>query len=209
MDQQLPGRSQPTSTARWIIINFCPIESGVSQGSVLGPLLFILYINDIPKYISTESVARLFADDRVLHRRIYSEEGAHKLQKDLDGLQKWKRDWLIEFHSQKCQTMHIINKRKPITVPYIIYVACVGALGIQDICHFTSRDIGYFPFYFQGYGILRSISGILVFFLQNIKIQRRNTNNINKNRLKFSTKGEQLYVQDMASLSRIGPLDRV
>ena len=43
--------------------------------------------------------------------------------------------------------------------------ACIGVLGIQDICHFTSRDIGYYPFYFQGYGILCSIfwllSGIL------------------------------------------------
>ena len=35
--------------------------------------------------------------------------------------------------------------------------ACIGVLGIQDICHFTSRDIGYYPFYFQGYGILGSI----------------------------------------------------
>ena len=34
------------------------------------------------------------------------------------------------------------------------YEACIGVLGIQDICHFTSRDIGYYPFYFQGYGIL-------------------------------------------------------
>ena len=43
--------------------------------------------------------------------------------------------------------------------------ACLGVLGIQDICHFTYRDIGYYPFYFQGYGILCSIfpllSGIL------------------------------------------------
>ena len=39
--------------------------------------------------------------------------------------------------------------------------ACIGVLGIQDICHFTSRDIGYFPFYFQGYGILCSIFGLL------------------------------------------------
>ena len=87
--------------------------------------------------------------------------------------------------------------------------ACIGVLGIHDICHFTSRDIGFFPFYFQGYGILCSISGILLFFLQSIKIQSRNTNNINKNDFKFSTKEEQLYVQDMASLSRLGPLDRV
>ena len=59
--------------------------------------------------------------------------------------------------------------------------ACIGVLRIQDICHSTSRDIGHFPFYFQGYGILRSISGILQFVLQNIQIQSRNTNSINKN----------------------------
>ena len=41
--------------------------------------------------------------------------------------------------------------------------ACIGVIGIQDICHFTSRDIGYYPFYFQGYRILCSISGILCF----------------------------------------------
>ena len=43
--------------------------------------------------------------------------------------------------------------------------ACIGVLGIQGTCHFTSRDIGYYPFYFQGYGILCTIflllSGIL------------------------------------------------
>ena len=111
MDQQLPGRLQPTSTARWIIINFCPGRVRCATG----------YINDLPKYISPESVAQLFADDCALYCRINSEEDAHKLQKDLDGLKNWKRDWLIEFHPQKCQTMLITNKRKPITVPYTIH----------------------------------------------------------------------------------------
>ena len=91
------------------------------QGSVLGPLLFLLYINQLPKYMSPEPVARLFADDCVLYPLINSEEDAHKLQKDLDGLQKWERDWLMEFHLQKCQTMHTTNKRKPITVPCTIH----------------------------------------------------------------------------------------
>ena len=42
-----------------------------------------------------------------------------------------------------------------------IFEACIGVLGIQDICHFTSRDIGYYPSYFQGYGILGSIFSLL------------------------------------------------
>ena len=45
--------------------------------------------------------------------------------------------------------------------------ACIGVLGIQDICHFTSRDIGYYPFYFQGYGILGSIFSLLPGILKN------------------------------------------
>ena len=116
----LEGRSQQvqldgnTSTQ-------APVESGVPQGSVLGPLLFLLYINDLPNYVSRESTARLFADDCVLYRRIKSDEDAHALQKDLDGLQRWEKDWLMEFHPQKCQVMHITNKRKPIKVPYNIH----------------------------------------------------------------------------------------
>ena len=43
----------------------------------------------------------------------------------------------------------------------VICEACIGVLGIQDICHFTSRDIGYYPFYFQGYKILCSIFSLL------------------------------------------------
>ena len=52
--------------------------------------------------------------------------------------------------------------------------ACIGVIGIQDICHFTSRDKGYYLFYFQGYRILCSISGILCFLLKNNK----NTENV-------------------------------
>ena len=89
-----------------------------------------------------------------------------------------------------------------IKLPFAEAEACIGVLGIQDICHFTSRDIGYFPFNFQGYRILYSISGILLFFLQNIQIQSINTNNINKNHL-------NVYVHDMASLSRPGPIKTV
>ena len=47
-------------------------------------------------------------------------EDAHALQKDLDNLQRWKKDWLVEFYLQKWQILHITNKRKVIVVPYNI-----------------------------------------------------------------------------------------
>ena len=75
-------------------------------------------------------------------------------------------------------------------------------LGIQDICHFTSRDIGYFPFNFQGYGIICSISGMVLCFVQNIQIQSRNTNNTNKTHFKFSTREKKLYVHGTTQTSR-------
>ena len=55
--------------------------------------------------------------------------------------------------------------------------ACIGVMGIQDICHFTFRDIGHYPFYFQGYRILYSISGILCFLPKNEKKKQKNKKN--------------------------------
>ena len=63
----------------------------------------------------------MFADHCALCRSIKSEEDAIALQKDLDGLQRWERDWLMEFHPQKCQIMHLTNKRKVIRHPYNIH----------------------------------------------------------------------------------------
>ena len=70
-----------------------PVQSGVPQGSVLGPLLLLLFINDLPEYISPGSTARFFADDCILYRAIETESDAHELQHDLDSLQQWEKDW--------------------------------------------------------------------------------------------------------------------
>ena len=77
-----------------------PVISGVPQGTVLGPTLFLLYINDLPLQVSS-STTRLFADDCILYREIDSPADAKLLQHDLDALQNWERTWLMSFNSIK------------------------------------------------------------------------------------------------------------
>ena len=82
------------------------------QGSVLGPILFLIYINDLPDYIQNNSTVKLFANDSIIYHPITNQQDSIALQEDLDSLQRWESDWLMHFHPQKCQTMHITNKRK-------------------------------------------------------------------------------------------------
>ena len=83
---------------------------GIQQGSVLGPILFVLYINDLPDNMISEVF--VFADDTKVFREVRLNEDIQTLQKDLNNLQGWSNKWLLRFHPDKCKVMTISRKKK-------------------------------------------------------------------------------------------------
>ena len=82
------------------------------QGTVLGPLMFLLYINDIGDHLN-HSPIRLFADDCLLYRTISNQDDADRLQDDLDKLQEWTETWQMNFNAKKCYLLSTHSKRDP------------------------------------------------------------------------------------------------
>ena len=84
------------------------VTSGVPQGSVLGPILFLIFINDIDN--SLFSCISKFADDTKLYRKVNDEKDVSLLQKDLDRLFSWSQTWLMSFNADKCKVLHFGSK---------------------------------------------------------------------------------------------------
>ena len=96
----LTGRSQKV-LVEGKTSSYVPVVSGVPQGTVLGPMLFLIYINDLPKNVT--STTRLFVGDSLLYRRIRTTEDHRILQEDLSRLETWERDWQMSFNQLKCE----------------------------------------------------------------------------------------------------------
>ena len=110
IDASLSGRRQRVvvngSKSTW-----AKVTSGIPQGSVLGPLLFVCFINDMPCVVA--SPVHLFADDTKLYRGVTTLEDHKALQDDLTNLEDWSTKWNLCFNSNKCKVMHVYWTQQP------------------------------------------------------------------------------------------------
>ena len=110
-----------------------PVTSGVPQGSVLGPILFIYYINDMPDVV--DCFIKIFADDAKTSSEITSIDDSVKLQGSLNNLSSWTDDWGVHFNCDKCGVMHL-GKNNP------KYSYTLNDILLKET--FSEKDLGVF-----------------------------------------------------------------
>ena len=94
-----------------------PVLSGVPQGSVLGPLLFLIYINDsVSAHLNPGTYVTTYADDLLLHREINCPEDYFKLQQDVNKIANWVDVNQLTLNSKKCKFI-IVSRRRGRSVP--------------------------------------------------------------------------------------------
>ena len=110
------------------------VRSGIPQGSVLGPLLFVIYINDLPEHVISQMY--LFGDDTKLMKKVRTRNDSVLLQNDMDGMQNWSNTWLLNFHPDKC---HVLTLGKLHNIKH----AHNYRLGDTELEHvFNEKDLG-------------------------------------------------------------------
>ena len=98
--------------------SFLNVTSGLPQGSVLGPLLLLIYANDLPSAAS-HSIVPMFADDSKCYRQISHPRDRDLIQDDLNSLHQWSQTWDLNFNAKKCAT-HIFTKENPNSTPRLL-----------------------------------------------------------------------------------------
>lgn len=83
--------------------SWAKVESGIPQGSILGPLLFIIYINELPNICDSGSKLYLYADDAKIYKQIFNRQDRDNLQCDLNKLNSWADNWLLKLNIVKCK----------------------------------------------------------------------------------------------------------
>ena len=112
------------------------VTSGIPQGSALVPILFVMYINDLPDVVDSNTHIFLFADDTKVFRHVTNEHECSILQSDITKMYQWSNRWLLKFHPQKCVSMRIGKQNNPDLNTYYMadqnleYSSCEKDIGV-------------------------------------------------------------------------------
>ena len=112
---------------------WCRVTSGTPEGGLISPILFSMFINDLPDGISSRVL--MFADDAKLFRQIACDNDAVALQNDLDHFYKWSKTWMLNLNPTKCKAFRMTLKTKPLTTTYSI-----GNTSLENVD--SIRDLG-------------------------------------------------------------------
>ena len=116
------------------------VVSGVPQGSIIGPLLFVLFINDLHKCVSPGTSLALYADDTKIWRLIKSENDCIALQKDIDALCQWSKINCMIFHPQKCKVLSVTHQIIQDILPFTRFIYTLDGV-VLDYCG-KENDLG-------------------------------------------------------------------
>ena len=120
-----------------------PVTSGVSQGSILGPAFFLLYVNDLPEVVSSSRVM-MFADDTKIFREIKTLGAASSLQTDLRRFETWSQTSGLVFNEAKCKAQRITRKTKPIISTYKLNNTLLGTYAAEkDLGVWITNDLSW------------------------------------------------------------------
>ena len=121
------------------------VLSGVPQGSIIGPLLFVLFINNIYKSLNNSTNVALYADDTKMWRLINSNKDCEILQKDINSLHEWCAQNKMKFHPKKCKVLTVSNNETPVFIDELPFTTTFYTIG-QDIIDYTDsqKDLGIY-----------------------------------------------------------------
>jgi len=114
------------------------LTSGVIQGSCLGPLLFLIFINDLAAIFDPSVTPQLYADDLKLYTSVASDVDNERLQQNLDQLVRWAHTWQLNFSIKKCQSIHLCKSYQSDTMPANTLYIDSNPLPVTD----TAADLG-------------------------------------------------------------------